>query len=650
MTRYSLGFLLLTNLIFASSYLAAFNVTAYTPEQATTATTPSSTTTSSDGGELVWVQTEKRAIGRNGAGAHLAVDGMGIYVGYGSAIEKRSLIDGSIMWQTELVPEQTISAAGIAFDSSGAYLVGYGVSPLTNQNQTTTTATTTTETTTSDYGWRVEKRRLSDGSPLWSQILTYYGGAWWGNGVAVDLTGVYVFGWDELYGCVEWKIEKRNLNDGSIVWNTTSTPPLPCISSARGQPSSIAVDNSGIYLVGTDLYEDRSEWRIEKRSLVDGSLIWVQTENPGDRSAGFRNNIPRCLAVDDFGVYLVGQAAHLGDELSRVEKRSAVDGSLIWGTTGEPPGIWGVAVDRNGVYAAGDNWMEERSSIDGSLVWSAEENPVDTYVQMECVAVDASGVYFFGYEHGLAGFPNFQDSWWRLEKRTLGIPTTSTSTTSQTSADTLTSTYGTETTVTQTSIVISTMTVRTTVSTVVTSGTTATVHGLQMQVVSNSSVSGLVFDSAKGLLNFTVSGPKGTYGFFHATIAKTLLFGQPIVMIDGVEHPASVTEDTDFWYIHVTYSHTEHQITIGGSNTIPEFPPIPLLAIVFILVMIILRRRTKYLTGGRKSRGNDDFINLYTEWRFCLLENVSQKVGNMLYKRMQLIAGRRGRQRNGLEH
>ena len=67
--------------------------------------------------------------------------------------------------------------------------------------------------------------------------------------------------------------------------------------------------------------------------------------------------------------------------------------------------------------------------------------------------------------------------------------------------------------------------------------------------------------------------------------------GQPIVMIDGVEHPASVTEDVDFWYIHVTYSYSEHQITIGGSNTVPEFPPIPLLAIIFILAMIILRRR-----------------------------------------------------------
>jgi hypothetical protein len=142
-------------------------------------------------------------------------------------------------------------------------------------------------------------------------------------------------------------------------------------------------------------------------------------------------------------------------------------------------------------------------------------------------------------------------------------------------------------TVTQTSTVLST----TTVSMVVTSVTTATVDGLQMQVVSNSSVSGLVFDSTRGLLNFTVSGPTGTYGFFNATIAKSLLSGQPVVFIDGVQSLASVTQDANFWYVHVTYPHTQHHVTIGGSNTVPEFPSTPLLVILALLSIVILRRR-----------------------------------------------------------
>ena len=145
-------------------------------------------------------------------------------------------------------------------------------------------------------------------------------------------------------------------------------------------------------------------------------------------------------------------------------------------------------------------------------------------------------------------------------------------------------------TVTQTSTVLST-----TVSTVVTSGTTATVAGLQMQVVSNSTVSGLVFDSTRGLLNFTVSGPAGTSGFFDATVAKTLLSGQPVVLIDGVQTSATVSGETNFWYIHVTYPHSQHHVTIGGSNTVPEFPSVLLLAIIIAVALAIFRRRLTQL-------------------------------------------------------
>jgi len=158
---------------------------------------------------------------------------------------------------------------------------------------------------------------------------------------------------------------------------------------------------------------------------------------------------------------------------------------------------------------------------------------------------------------------------------------------------TQTYTASTGTTITQASTVLATTTVLTTVSTVVTSGTTTTLAGLQMQVVSNSTVSNLIFDSARGLLNFTVSGPQGTYGFFDATVAKTLLSGQPVVLIDGVQTSATVSGDTNFWYIHVTYPHSQHHVTIGGSNTVPEFPSVSLLAIVLVLVIVIFRRRDK---------------------------------------------------------
>jgi N-acetylneuraminic acid mutarotase len=141
-------------------------------------------------------------------------------------------------------------------------------------------------------------------------------------------------------------------------------------------------------------------------------------------------------------------------------------------------------------------------------------------------------------------------------------------------------------TVTETSTVTST----TTVSTLVTNATTV---GLQMQVVSNSSVSGLIFDSTRGLLNFTVSGPSGTHGFFDATIAKSLLSGQPIVLIDGVQSPASVNQDPNFWYVHVTYPHSQHHVTIGGSNTVPEFPSSLFLVAVLMIATVVIRLRRR---------------------------------------------------------
>jgi hypothetical protein len=126
---------------------------------------------------------------------------------------------------------------------------------------------------------------------------------------------------------------------------------------------------------------------------------------------------------------------------------------------------------------------------------------------------------------------------------------------------------------------------------------TGLVQGLVMQVSSNSSVSNLVFDSSRNLLNFTVSGPAGTQGFFDAAIAKSLLLGQPVVLIDGAEHTASVTEDANYWYIHVTYPHSAHQVAIGGSNTIPEFPSITILAVIFVFAIIVFKRRTRCITS-----------------------------------------------------
>jgi hypothetical protein len=81
--------------------------------------------------------------------------------------------------------------------------------------------------------------------------------------VAVDSTGIYVVGDDRIPGNYQWRIEKRNLNDGSLIWSVTSI--LVMYSDIA---YSVAVDSTGIYVVGDDRSPGsaNSQWRIEKRS------------------------------------------------------------------------------------------------------------------------------------------------------------------------------------------------------------------------------------------------------------------------------------------------------------------------------------------------------------------------------------------------
>jgi len=82
--------------------------------------------------------------------------------------------------------------------------------------------------------------------------------------------------------------------------------------------SKVTIDSTGIYIVGSDSSPgvDNYQWRIEKRSLTDGSPIWAQTNNPstGDDTAGG-------VAVDGTGVYIVGSDESPGNREWRIEKR-----------------------------------------------------------------------------------------------------------------------------------------------------------------------------------------------------------------------------------------------------------------------------------------------------------------------------------------
>ena len=173
---------------------------------------------------------------------------------------------------------------------------------------------------------RAGNTTLEGGSLIWWAVSNPSIGNDYANSVAVDSTGIYVVGFDSIPGNSEWRIEKRSLNDGSLIWSITSNP-----SSGSDVAYSVAVDSSGIYVVGSDRSPGNDQWRIEKRSLNDGSLIWSVTSNPSSD-----DDIARSVAVDSTGIYVVGVDYSPGNYQWRIEKRSLNDGSLIWSVTSNP--------------------------------------------------------------------------------------------------------------------------------------------------------------------------------------------------------------------------------------------------------------------------------------------------------------------------
>lgn len=377
-------------------------------------------------GQIIWSQNSNPIGGYNYA-EDVAVDTSGIYV-VGSdqspgnsewRIEKRGLTNGSLISTfgsggvvTSNPSDVGDRALGVAVDTSGIYIVGWGYALIDSMPL--------------NPAWRIEKRSLTSGSSLWNRTNDPSTGTDEAHGIAVDSSGAYVVGYDHSPGNNEWRIEKRSLTDGSLITSFgTGGVITEDLSGGDDQPFGVAVDASGVYIVGYDQSLGNLEWRIEKRALTDGSLIWSQTENPSTES-----DYAYGIAVDGSGIYIVGYDTIPGDSKWRMEKRSLTDGSPIWSQTSNlSPGqdvAYDVAVDISGAYIVGyisslgggdQQWrIEKRDLNTGSLIWDQTENPSLQYDVAHGVAVDGSGVYIVGWDF----IPGSYE--WRMEKRNLGIP------------------------------------------------------------------------------------------------------------------------------------------------------------------------------------------------------------------------------------
>jgi hypothetical protein len=301
---------------------------------------------------------------------------------------------------------------GIVADESGLFIGGY-------------------DRSLSDMRWRIEKRDLNSGALIPSfgssgvvsnnpsagtdQIL----------GLSIDDSGLYAGGSDNAAGNLKWRIEKRNLTDGAVIWTQTNNP-----SSSSDEVWCLASDGTALYVGGYDSAPGNQQWRIEKRSAGTGDLIsafgssGVVASNP---SSG--NDQIRSMALDESGVYVAGYDASAGNDQWRVEKRDLNTGNLIssFGTGGVitvnpssgAEGAFTVWVDSDGLYIAGSDlspgdaqWrMEKRNPTTGALEWMQTTNPSPLSELPMGIVSETGQVYFSGRDQ----IPG--NNQWRIEKR-----------------------------------------------------------------------------------------------------------------------------------------------------------------------------------------------------------------------------------------
>ena len=88
-------------------------------------------------------------------------------------------------------------------------------------------------------------------------------------------------------------------------------------------------------------------------------------------------------------------------------------------------------------------------------------------------------------------------------------------------------------------------------------------------VTSNSTVTGLFFDSANNELSFNVSGPSGTRGYVDVCIPKSLLNDTLSlkVYLDGNQIDYTTQSQNDNWLLYFSYHHSSHTVMINlGSS------------------------------------------------------------------------------------
>jgi hypothetical protein len=139
-------------------------------------------------------------------------------------------------------------------------------------------------------------------------------------------------------------------------------------------------------------------------------------------------------------------------------------------------------------------------------------------------------------------------------------------------------------------------------------------------ILSNSTVSSFNFYLSNMTISFNVTGTSGTTGFCNITIPRSLLDVSAqnpwVIEVDGVPMSAgqySVTQNADYTFIYLTYTHSSHKISIiGNISPVQEMPPnsisFIILLVSLIAIILIATQRKKIRRLKAKSLGIADQI------------------------------------------
>lgn len=198
-----------------------------------------------------------------------------------------------------------------------------------------------------------------------------------------DSNYLYVAGYDTIPGTSnqEWRIEKRNKSDGTLVTSfgtngVVRTNP----SSGDDQINAIRVDGSYIYVAGYDNSAGNTQYRVEKRDISTGALdsgfgsSGVYTSNPGSGADQIVD-----IDIDSTYIYIAGTRS---TNVARYEKIAISNASLDTGFDG-----------------------------DGIL----ESAPASSQLSPSQIRVDGSNVYMIGTQANSLGQTSSRQG--RIEKR-----------------------------------------------------------------------------------------------------------------------------------------------------------------------------------------------------------------------------------------